>query len=353
MMKIKFNKFERIAGLFVISAVVGGIFVAAGVAVKQGWLDAKVKYVTQFENAEGVHPGTLVQIAGLRAGSVEEVELQNDNRIRVTFYVLSKFSHRIKEDSVAQLVRPFIIGDRVLDVGVGSNESPLLQAGTFMPSQESIDMMSLLSGKKMGPYLEMMSGMMENLKMLAEAFLNKDRAQSMVNIFDKIDPLLKNMNYMSLEMVKLSKQATKDENLEKVLANVNTTTSELNAMLPVIREQAPQYAQNITVLIQNLNLLTKEFKVLIPALAEVGPELPRASRRAVEALDEAVVILKAMQKSMFLEGSVSDVREEERIRDARRVPATAGESTKEVPAEAVPTPLKDNYQDPMQSPADD
>lgn len=311
MMKFKFNKFERVAGLFVLSVVVGAMVAAVGVAIKQGWFEAKIRYYTEFENAEGVHPGTLVQIAGLRAGAVEEVELQHDNKIRVTFYMLSKFAHKVKTDSSAQLVRPFIIGDRVLDVAVGANDSPPLAANGFMLSHESVDMMSLLSGKKLGPYLEIMSGMMENLKALAEAFLNKDRTQNMVRIFDKIDPLLKNMNVMSLEMVKLSQQATKDENLSHVMANLNVTTSELNAMLPAIKENAPQYVADITKLIGNMNELTQEFKVLIPALAAVGPELPHASRRAVEALDEAVVLLKALQKNFVLKGSVEDVREEE------------------------------------------
>ena len=64
-------------------------------------------------------------------------------------------------------------------------------------------------------------------------------------------------------------------------------------------------------LIASLSTLAKEFEKLAPAIQEVAPDLPRTSRRAVEALDEAVVLLKAMQKSIFLRGNVEDVREEE------------------------------------------
>lgn len=354
MIKVKFNKFERVAGIFLAVSIVGAIFLAIGVAIKQGWFEAKVMFTTEFENAEGVHPGTLVQISGLRAGSVEEVELQNDNKIKVTFYILSKFQHRIKQDSYAQLVRPFIIGERALDVVVGSNDSPKLAAGALMTSHEAVDMMSLLNGKKLGPYLETMSGMMDNVRTLAQAFLNKDRTRSFVDIFDKIDPLLRNLNTLSFEVIKLSKQATKDQNLEKVLGNLNYTTRELNAMLPTIKERAPEYAADISILLKNINVLTQEFKVIIPALAEVGPELPKASRRAVEALDEAVVLLKAMEKSMFLSGSVNDVKEDEARRDAKREAAKkARKPASEEDKESVPTaplvkePVKETSKEPV------
>lgn len=311
MMKIKFNKFERVAGFLVLATIVGGIATAITVAIKQGWFDKKIYYTTTFENADGVHPGTLVQISGLRAGNVEDVELQNDNKIKVRFYVNYKFAHRIKQDSQAQLIRPFIIGDRVLDLTVGAEGSEPLPPDSFILSHETVDMMTLLSGKKLGNYLASIVDMTENLKELAVALLDKNRTKSLIHMFDRIDPLLKNLNTMSVEVIKLSKQATQDENLGVVLGNLKTTTSELNAMIPALQEKAPNMANDVASIVENLAILTKEFKVVVPALAEVAPDLPHASRRAVEALDEAVVLLKAMQKSMFLKGNVEDVREEE------------------------------------------
>lgn len=317
-MKIKFNKFERVAGAFVGFAILGSFAIAISVAVKQGWFDRKIPYVTIFENAEGVHPGTIVQMAGIKVGSVEEVDLQNDDKIRVVFNVLEKYSLRVKKDSKAQLVRPFIIGDRVLDVIPGSASSQTLAAGEFVTSHEAVDMMGLLSGKKLGPYLESISGMFENLRTVAEAFLDKERTQSFVKMFDRIDPLMRNLNVMVTEVIKMAKQANKDENLGTVLANIAVTTNQLNAMLPAIQEQAPEVARNMTSIVENMAVLTKEFKVILPALSEVAPDLPHASRRAVEALDEAVVLLKAMKKSMFLKGNVEDVKEEEAVAEQKR-----------------------------------
>ncbi|MNL48442.1 hypothetical protein D3C87_1713010 [compost metagenome] len=58
-------------------------------------------------------------------------------------------------------------------------------------------------------------------------------------------------------------------------------------------------------------------RALGPAMKEIEPELPGASVRLVEALNETVVVLKAMQKSFFMKSNVKEVLEEE----AQRLPA--------------------------------
>ena len=43
-MIVKFNKFERVAGLFVSAAFVGVVVSTAGIAIKKGWFASKVKF---------------------------------------------------------------------------------------------------------------------------------------------------------------------------------------------------------------------------------------------------------------------------------------------------------------------
>ncbi len=318
-MKFYFNKFERVAGLFVIIAVTSFGMAMVSVAVKQGWFEAKVEYTTLFENADGVHPGTLVQISGLKAGSVDSVDLTVENKIFVRFNILAKFDNKVRKNSVTSLIRPFVIGERILDISPGSQGEEKLVANSQITSMESTDLMTLMSGKNIGNYLTTMSEMMGNLRGLAEAFLNKERTNSLINMFDHIEPLIKNLNSMSIEVIKLSKQATKDERFGTVLGELAVTSKELNRMLPQMQEKAPQLAKDMSTLVSNLAELTSEFKVLIPAVTTIAPDLPRVSKRAVEALDEAVVLMKAMEKSFLVRGNVKEVREEE---SRERAPAS-------------------------------
>lgn len=319
MRALKFNRFERVAGIFVVVFIVSGIAAAVMVAVKRGWFAPTIRLTTDFDNADGLHSGSEVLVAGLRAGSVEKVDLLDSNKIRVTFSLLEKYRPKIKEDSVALLVRPFVIGERVLELSVGSKESPEIVDGAMMKSHETVDIMTILSGRRLGDYLEGMNGMMANLKILVEAFANTERTENLVKTFDQIEPLVRNLNFMSLEVIKLTKQATRKDNLGVVLGNLAITTNELNEIIPLVRNKAPDLGRDMEKIVQNLAVLTDNFKLLTPTIVEMAPTLPKTSRRAVEALDEAVVLLKALQKSMLVRGNVEEVREEE---SKRRLPAS-------------------------------
>jgi phospholipid/cholesterol/gamma-HCH transport system substrate-binding protein len=313
-MKIKFNKFERVAGLFVIIAIIGSFAIAISVAIQKGWFAHKVQFSTVFESANGVHSGTVVQIAGLHAGSVEDVELQAEKKIKVTFTVLEKFAGHIRRDSKAQLVRPFIIGERVLEITVGNKEAPLLAENGLLPSHETLDLMTMLSDKKLSDNMDAMVGIVDNLKILVNAVTDKNRTEGFIRVVDKIEPLINNLNEMSTELAKLSKQATKHENLATVLENTNHLTQDIYDVLPKVKEEAPSLGRDTTVIIRNLAQLTEDFKVLTPVLAEMAPTLPKTGLRTVEFIDEFVVLLKAMQKSMLLKSNADEVREEEALR---------------------------------------
>lgn len=313
-MKLKFNKFERVAGIFVGAAIVGSLAISVGVAVKKGWFASKTDYFTYMESAEGIFPGTPVQIQGLRAGSVRDIELEGANRVKVNFSVLTKFKNKIRSDSEVQVVRPFIIGEKVLDVSVGSTQNPILNPQVALQLKPSFDIMELMSGKKMGPFLGTIEQLAVNLKILAEAFANTDRTKALVKAFDRIEPLLNNLNLMSQEVVKISRTVNKRERLDTIVTHVASLTKELDQVVPALNQEAPDLGKQMAQVVKNLNVLTVEFQKLTPAITAIAPELPKTSLRAVEALNETVVLLKAMQKSFFLKGKVEEVLEEEKAR---------------------------------------
>lgn len=320
MRRVAFNKYERVAGLFILIAIGGSLLSAASVAIKQGWFEPKISFTTTFENADGVHAGTKVKMAGLDAGSVDEIELLGDNRVRVTFHIMGKFRDRVRKDSTAQLIRPFIIGERILEVTVG-NDGPSLAEHSELQSQAGMDIMTLMSGKNMGLYMGKLASTMENLQALAEALTDKNRTESMVRIFDRMDPLLESLNTMSVEVIKLSRQATKDGNMGRVMTNAAVLTHELNQIFPQLNAENPEMGKDLADLTRSLGKVTREFD---KALAELGPEVPHTARRAVEALNETTVLIKALQKSLLLRGSVKEVREEEAKTEEKRLPANQG-----------------------------
>lgn len=321
-MKVKFNVYERVAGLFVLTAIVGTLVVALGVAIKRGWFEPKIAYKTTLPSADGIHMGTLVQVAGLRAGSVDSIELKSSNEVVVKFEISRKYSQLVKSDSTVRVMRPFVIGEKVLELTVGSDSAEVVKEGQTLAASESVDLLDLMSGRKMGPYLQTLGQMMDNLKFVAEAFLDPKRSRSIVQIFDEMAPLVRNASAITKEVHGILKEVNKKDQLTQTINNLANITNELNKVVPQLTETAPQLGHDLGRISTNLAVLTEEMNKVLPVFSEMAPEFPRVSRRAVEALDETVITLKAMQKSFLLRGSVKDVKEEEA---KQRLPAGAKE----------------------------
>ena len=311
-MKIKFNKFERVAGLFVVAALLGLLASVVAVAVKKGWFESKISFETVMTSAEGIHPGTLVQIAGLRAGAVSDVEFLSAEKIRVRFQVFEKFHPQIRRDSVIQVLRPFIIGDKVLEVSVGTETEPELPVDDVIALKSSFDIMDIFSGKKIGPFLGTLDRLSESLRVLGEAFADPDRTKALVKMFDRMAPLMNNVNQMALGVAKVTDVATRQKRLDILLGNLAQISADLGTVIPAMVKETPDMGRQLGQMVTNLNILTAEMQKLAPAIAVIAPDLPKTSLKAVEALNETVVLLKALQKSFLLRGKVEEVRDEER-----------------------------------------
>lgn len=327
-MKIKLNKFERIAGLFVIGAFAGGVGILGYVAIKQGWFETRIDLTSSFHQADGIYPGSKVQMAGIQVGKVESVELRENNQIYIMFNVSQKFFGRIRKDSVVRVTRPFIIGEKVLDVTVGNNSEPPVLAMAELPTEDNIDLLDMLSGKRMGPYLNMMTDLLGNMKTIMTAFVDPKRAQRLIDIFDSLHPLVVNTNRSMISLNKMSQSLNQDQRLEELTVNLISATRQIKGILPDDPRQfqvaVKEFSQDTRQVMRNMSQLTEAMNTLIPTLNAIAPELPQASKRAIEALNEAVIVLKAMQKSFLLKGSVADVKEEE----TKRLPSNAEEKGK-------------------------
>ncbi len=318
-MKVKMSYFERVAGLFVLTAFVGSLVVSLGLALKKGWFSPKSHYVLVTTSAEGLRPGTAVQISGLRAGQVTEIDLISGHEVHVHFFVFSRFENQLRKDSLVSVIRPFVIGEKVIDIGVGSADQPPISPGAQLQAELGFDLMDIFSGRRLAPFLGTLERLSENLVVVAESFADPKRTEALIKMFDTMEPLIRNLNEMSIEMLKATKTVNQQQRLEKTLENMILLTGEMNKILPEFNKELPDIGPQLAQIVRNLSVLTEEFQKLTPVLTSVAPAIPGASQRAVEALDETVITLKALQRTFLLRSSVREVLKEE---EEQREPAS-------------------------------
>jgi len=310
--KIKFNLFERVAGLFVLIAICSAIAVTIGMGIKKGWFEPKVTLLTVVPTADGLYPGTPVNFSGLRIGAVDTIELKASGLVEIHFRVRKKFVKRIHQDSLVRITRPFIIGEKALEIETNSPTGIPVTEGTELVAAYAPDFLDLLGGNKLGAYMESLSMTMGNLQKLAEAFLSNERSDKMIELFDQIFPLMEQMNAMASEVSVLSASLNEKKKMARVLDDFLLITKEMNKTLPVMSRDMPELSKNVLKLTQNLNQLTSDMSEMVPMMKEIAPDIPMATRKAVNALDETVLTLKAMQKTWMLRGKVEEVIEEEK-----------------------------------------
>lgn len=324
-MKIKFNLFERVAGLFVLTAMVSAVALTIGMGIKKGWFEAKIHLKTNVKAADGIRSGTPVNFSGLQIGSVESVDLKEGQGVEIKFKVRKRFAEKLKSDSVIRVVRPFIIGEKLLEIDSTGAQGLAVVDGQTLVAEYAPDFLEFLGGNKLGSYMESLNVTMENLQKLASAFLSNERSDKIIELFDEIFPLMEKMNSMASEVSTLSATLNEKKMMGKALTQFLKISKEMNKTLPLMTRDMPELSQNVLVLTKNLNTLTKDMNEIIPVMKEIAPEIPAASRKAVKALDETVVTLKAMQKTFFLRSSVREVKEEAEKEEKVKLRVPAGE----------------------------
>ncbi|NTX10246.1 MCE family protein [Myxococcus sp. CA056] len=138
-------------------ALRAGLFVAIGLAVagvvvffigqESRLFQRQHTYRTYFANVQGLSDQSPVWLGGLEVGKVTGIyfsENPNDPKLEVRLQVASKYGDRVKQDSLAQLTSMGVLGDKAVDISLGSPTSPPVEPGGVLSSSTSGDLTNLL-----------------------------------------------------------------------------------------------------------------------------------------------------------------------------------------------------------------
>jgi len=142
---------ERQMQLRIGALVLAGILLFVGFVLAIGRRSAlfeeRYSLWTSFASTEGLGVGASVRLAGVPIGTVTRITFGRDPRDRGIIIWLSlerRVQERIREDSVASIGTIGLLGDKVLDVTVGSADKPPLRAGGRLASMAPVDYGQLL-----------------------------------------------------------------------------------------------------------------------------------------------------------------------------------------------------------------
>lgn len=314
----KFNKYERIAGAYVLLCAVGIVALLVSVVVKKGWFEPRASYVTYVHNAKDIHEGTEVMTSGLRVGWVSDVNVVGPQKIRVDLDVFEKHAPLITQGSEIAVVRAYLVGDKSLELLLGDTDAQPLQVGSEIPNRNSVDLVDFVSSKDLAmslshavetvlnaekliqPSLEKVTLLTDSLRKKVESMDSEHIDGALTSLLDGSSELSKNMSDMGRELAQVAAMLNKQERLQGLLDQSHDLVLGLNQRVPALTDQTQAFMTNMTHVMHSIEITTKELEKILPVMQQVSPELPALTKKTLSTLDEAVIMMRAMQKSFLL-----------------------------------------------------
>jgi phospholipid/cholesterol/gamma-HCH transport system substrate-binding protein len=141
----KHRKFELHAGIFINIGLALCMLALLVFGNSLNIFSRTATYHFTLPNAQGLIPGAKVLIAGLSAGKVSQMTLDNRTReINVQIQIDPQYRPSIRADSFVDLTTQGILGDKVVMIEPGTQSQQAIPEGGTVPVQVSSDLNQLL-----------------------------------------------------------------------------------------------------------------------------------------------------------------------------------------------------------------
>ena len=171
----KERRFIVRAGLFVAMALGLGALVILLIGKERRFFDEQIHYKGAFENVDGLQLDAPVRLGGLDVGRVSSITFApelGDKRIIVTMQVSTKFAERVRDDSVARVASRGVLGDKAIDISLGSPDAPLVKNGAELKTGSSGDLSSLM--KAAGEIIDNSVAITRDLKVAVASYTDPE-----------------------------------------------------------------------------------------------------------------------------------------------------------------------------------
>jgi phospholipid/cholesterol/gamma-HCH transport system substrate-binding protein len=176
-----------------------GLLVAAAaifaLGSKNGLFEGRSTLYVHFADISGLVPGAPVRLAGLDVGTVQDIEFPDDpnkTEAQVTLSVKSRYMPRIRNDSVAFVDSKGLLGDKIINISLGSAKSaPMVDGGTLRTKQApSLDHLATQVGEAVDGITKLTSTADTAIKQLSNEQMRKDISRisgSIANILEEVE----------------------------------------------------------------------------------------------------------------------------------------------------------------------
>jgi phospholipid/cholesterol/gamma-HCH transport system substrate-binding protein len=155
-------------GVFVLVALVAGIAMVYALGARARLFEARYTVHADFSEVGGLNEGATVRLAGVQIGRVKGVNLPSEpgGKVRVDLTIAKQFANRVRKNSVARIETQGLLGDRIVELTVGTADALPTHDGDVIVARDPTDFSKIVS--QGGETVKNVAALAESLKLTAD-----------------------------------------------------------------------------------------------------------------------------------------------------------------------------------------
>jgi phospholipid/cholesterol/gamma-HCH transport system substrate-binding protein len=331
-MDMEFSRIERLVGIFIIGVFM--LLLATLVIIGRGkdWFETYISYYTTFNESYNLQENAAVKLFKADIGIVKNITLEK-NRVRVKLAIQERYASRIRQDAVAVVESPTLIGSEYISIIPGSAQSPLIPELGEIPSREKRSLTDILSEFQVEKTGLLVVKTIQDISVLVEKLAqpNGPLLSTLENIqktsshVEKIASDLKAGKGPMGTILKsddLLKQILLNiDRLGSILQNIQVATAKAPDTMAMVRDNLAVYgdAGRIVVsrveqagkIIEEIRAAAADLKIILKNVKAGSSEVPRISNSFKDGVDEIRQgveeinrVVDALQENIFIRSNL-------------------------------------------------
>lgn len=235
-----------LVGVFITFSVMVFVFVLYARMITAGVIGIEeYRLYSNFEKAQGLHPGTDVQISGVSVGHVSDMKIEGSGMVRMEFTIRKEFQPWITDRAMIYAIRDQnVISERVVNVDVRKGEGRVLEDGETITAGKSQDIETVI--ETLNDVLEHVTVLINAADTLVALTMDTNTTIGALlgsrTIYEKLNTQLDRLDYFSYEGIQLLDVMS--GTLPGILYRADTLTAKLSSMTDEL-EDTPQKLDHV------------------------------------------------------------------------------------------------------------
>ena len=270
---------EVAVGMFVLVGLAVAMVVVLSIAERQHIFVKRVWLYATFDDVGGLRSGSPVFLSGVETGTVNSLSFTDQGQVTVALRLQANYMNRIKSDSVATIGTVGLLGDKSIEISVGSVDAPALSVGGNLRTVPPLSINRLVEGLE--PVKNRLEEVLANLSEVTEE-LAQDR-EAIGRTINGAADAIEHLNRGEGTIGKLFK----DERLYQDLLQTVRSSKQAAAAIEDVASRAVPLVEDIQIVAEQLKNSSESF-----------PEITESASRLMISADEAARNLSSLSRDM-------------------------------------------------------